>query len=194
MVYTLYKIQDIVDILGGKFIGSNSEALIKYLLIDSRKILHPVASIYFALTGERHDGHDYIAELYDKGVRNFVISIPAKNAVSFPDANFIKVKDTTEALQKLAAVHRQKVEIPVIAITGSNGKTMVKEWLGQLLHADWNLAKSPKSFNSQVGVPLSIWQLNLEHTLGLFEAGISRPGEMEKLQKIIKPTIGLIAT
>ena len=92
----------------------------------------------------------------------------------------------------MAAVHRQKVEIPVIAITGSNGKTMVKEWLGQLLYTDWNLAKSPKSFNSQVGVPLSIWQLNPEHTLGLFEAGISQPGEMGKLEEMIKPTIGLI--
>jgi len=192
MIYTLYKTQDIVEILEGKFMGNDSQTRIKYLLIDSRKILHPIASIYFALTGERHDGHDYIAELYDKGVRNFVISIEAKNTESFPEANFIKVKDTTEALQKLAAVHRQKVEIPVIAITGSNGKTMVKEWLGQLLYTDWNLAKSPKSFNSQVGVPLSIWQLNPDHTLGLFEAGISQPGEMEKLEEIIKPTIGLI--
>ncbi|HHZ64894.1 MAG TPA: bifunctional UDP-N-acetylmuramoyl-tripeptide:D-alanyl-D-alanine ligase/alanine racemase, partial [Flavobacteriales bacterium] len=118
MIYTLYKTQDIVEILEGKFMGNDSQKPIKYLLIDSRKILHPIASIYFALTGERHDGHDYIAELYDKGVRNFVISIEAKNTESFPEANFIKVKDTTEALQKLAAVHRQKVEIPVIAITG----------------------------------------------------------------------------
>ena len=110
----------------------------------------------------------------------------------FPEANFLAVKDTIAALQQLAAYHRRQFNIPVIGITGSNGKTIVKEWLYQLLHPDYHIVRSPKSYNSQIGVPLSVWQMNKQHTLAIFEAGISQPGEMENLQKIIQPTIGLI--
>jgi alanine racemase len=129
--------------------------------------------------------------LYKKGVRTFVISEKTEQA-SYPEANFLWVEDTLHALQQLTAWHRKQFNIPVIGITGSNGKTIVKEWLYQLLHTDYTIVRSPKSFNSQIGVPLSVWQINKQHTLGIFEAGISLPGEMEKLEKIIAPSIGIL--
>jgi len=191
MDFRIYRIEEIIEILRAKLIGNDNEAPIKYILIDSRKILHPEATLFIAIKGERHDGHEFIAELYDKGVRNFIVSAPVKNPDSFPEANFIQVNDTLAALQQLSAAHRKLYDIPIIAITGSNGKTIVKEWLGQLLHTDKNIVKSPRSFNSQVGVPLSLWQIGPTHELGIFEAGISQPGEMEKLQNTIQPTIGV---
>ncbi len=166
-------------------------AMIEHLLLDSRKVYAPATSLFFALKGLRKDGQQFIPELYKKGVRNFVVSgLPAPDL--YPEAVFLHVNDTLEALQELAAWHRAQFTIPVIGITGSNGKTIVKEWLYQLLHADYNIVRSPKSYNSQIGVPLSVWQINKDHTLGIFEAGISQPGEMEKLERIIQPGIGVL--
>ncbi|MBI3139869.1 MAG: alanine racemase [Sphingobacteriales bacterium] len=160
------------------------------LLLDSRKIVAPASSLFFALPGFRRDGHDFIPALYRNGVRNFVISRDIDTGL-YPEANLLRVKDSLAALQELAAYHRGRFSIPVIGITGSNGKTIVKEWLYQLLHPEYHIVRSPKSYNSQIGVPLSIWQMNSHHTLALFEAGISRPGEMEKLEKMIRPSIGV---
>jgi alanine racemase len=167
------------------------DQVIEHLLLDSRKIYVPVTSLFFALLGPRRDGHLFIDELYKRGVRNFVVSQDQPQKL-FPEANFLKVQNTLEALQTLAAYHRAQFSIPVIGITGSNGKTIVKEWLYQLLQQDYIIVRSPRSYNSQIGVPLSVWQMNKQHTLAIFEAGISRPGEMEKLQKIIQPTIGVL--
>lgn len=162
------------------------------LLTDSRSLTFPEESLFFALVTERNDGHRYIKELYDKGVRNFVVRQIPDNAEAMPEANFLVVNDTLAALQMLAAYHRRLFDIPVIGITGSNGKTSVKEWLHQLLQEDYNIVRSPRSYNSQTGVPLSVWQLNEKTELALFEAGISRPDEMQRLEEIIQPTIGLI--
>ena len=188
-----YKIQEIIKAVGGKaIVQSKKESSIHQLLLDSRKVIHPAETLFFALSGQKQDGHNYLEELHKKGVRNFVVTKETGiNEEKFPDSNFILVKDSTIALQKLAAHHRNKFSLPVIAVTGSNGKTVVKEWLYQLLHEDYNIVRSPKSYNSQTGVPLSLWLINDSHELGIFEAGISESGEMEKLEKIIKPTIGV---
>ncbi len=162
------------------------------LLTDSRALTFPEESLFFALVTERNDGHRYIKELYDKGVRNFVIKyLPVESDV-MPDANFLRVSNTLHAMQMLAAYHRRQFQIPVVGITGSNGKTSVKEWLHQLLQDDYNIVRSPRSYNSQTGVPLSVWQLNEKTELALFEAGISRVDEMQRLEEIIHPTIGVI--
>jgi alanine racemase len=186
--FLLYSADHIATILGSP--SRVSPSPIEYLLLDSRKIVNPGSSLFFALTGPRRDGIQFLPELYKKGVRNFVVSI-ITNASAYPEANFITVTDTLEALQALAAWHRKQFDIPVIGITGSNGKTIVKEWLYQLLQNDYNIVRSPKSYNSQTGVPLSVWQMNAQHTLAIFEAGISRPGEMKRLQTIIQPTVGV---
>lgn len=168
-----------------------SSAVIENLITDSRRYYSPAVSLFFALKGPRQDGHRFVAELYARGVRNFVISNPV-NTADYPEANWLLVPDTLAALQQLAAWHRQQFSIPVIGITGSNGKTIVKEWLYQLLHTDYNIVRSPKSYNSQIGVALSVWGMQEKNTLAIFEAGISRPGEMEKLEQIIRPTIGVL--
>ena len=159
------------------------------LLIDSRQLVSADKALFFAIVSARNNGHRYIKELYEKGVKAFVVKTMPENTC--PEANFILVDDTLKALQTLAAHHRQQFGIPVIGITGSNGKTIVKEWLFQMLSPDFNIVRSPKSYNSQVGVPLSVWQMNESHELALFEAGISEPEEMAPLQKIIAPTIGV---
>ncbi|MEO7922771.1 MAG: bifunctional UDP-N-acetylmuramoyl-tripeptide:D-alanyl-D-alanine ligase/alanine racemase [Chitinophagaceae bacterium] len=168
-----------------------SDTIIEHLLLDSRKISSPGSSLFFAIRGNRRDGHQFIPELYKKGLRNFVVSEATDNT-PYPDANFLLVDDTLIALQQLAAWHRSQFSLPVIGITGSNGKTIVKEWLYQLLHPDHTIVRNPKSYNSQVGVPLSVWQMNAQHELGIFEAGISEQGEMMRLEKIIQPTIGIL--
>ncbi|HSC38773.1 MAG TPA: bifunctional UDP-N-acetylmuramoyl-tripeptide:D-alanyl-D-alanine ligase/alanine racemase, partial [Chitinophagaceae bacterium] len=160
------------------------------LLPDSRKVLFPATSLFFALKGARRDGHSFVADVYEKGVRNFIVSNPEPVTLP-PDANIILVKDSLLAMQAIAAFHRKRFNYPVIGITGSNGKTIVKEWLNQLLEERYTIVRSPKSYNSQVGVPLSVWQMNDDYRLALFEAGISQSGEMDKLEKIIQPTIGL---
>ena len=191
MAESVYSIEQIAEIVGGKLvINDPDDHRIVDLLTDSRKIIHPETSLFFAIKGERHDGHRFIPELIVQGVRNFIVS-DYPESFSALRANFIIVPEALVAMQMLAAFHRQRFHFPVLGITGSNGKTIVKEWLYQLLRADKNIVRSPKSFNSQVGVPLSLWLMNEEHQLALIEAGISRPGEMEKLQNMIRPTIGI---
>ena len=190
MMKTNYSIEEIVKAVQGQMSGADAASfLITELLTDSRKLIHPEHTLFFALPGMKQDGHQFIADLYSKGVRCFVVA-KAMPIAEMPLAVFIQVKDVLAALQKLAAYHRKKFNIPVIAITGSNGKTVVKEWLYQLLHEDYNIVRSPKSFNSQIGVPLSLWQMNKQHTLGIFEAGISESDEMIRIEKMIQPTIG----
>ena len=185
-MYSLKKISQIVD---GRLVGSDEDHTIQDLLIDSRQLVNASQTVFFALMSERNDGHKYIQDLYQNGVRAYVVShIPEGE---FPEASFVVVENTLKALQQLATYHREQYDIPVIGITGSNGKTIVKEWLAQLLGPDFNIVRSPKSYNSQVGVPLSVWQMNKTHQLGIFEAGISKPDEMSALQKIIQPTIGV---
>jgi len=188
---TEYNIKNIAAIVDGKVLQLYRETMIEHLLIDSRKVYSSSTSLFFALKGSRRDGHQFISELCKRGIQNFIIS-EVVNVADFPEANFILVGDTLEALQRLAGFHRKQFSIPVIGITGSNGKTIVKEWLYQLLHGNFNIVRSPKSYNSQIGVPLSIWQMSSHHELAIFEAGISKPGEMEKLEKIIQPTIGIL--
>jgi Alr-MurF fusion protein len=188
-----YSIANISQIINGTVHGNNEHnVIIRNLLIDSRKIITAENSLFFAIKGERNDGHIFISDLYEKGVRSFVVSTLPKDLNIFSDAAFVIVKDTLFGLQLLCAYHRERFHIPVIGITGSNGKTLVKEWLFQLLREDKSIVRSPKSFNSQVGVPLSVWQMNDDHDLAIFEAGISKPNEMALLQQIIQPTIGLI--
>jgi len=166
----------------------------KILLTDSRSLSDAKRTLFFALRTHRGDGHRYIAELYDKGVRHFVIEESFDATETMPDAQWYPVKDTWTALQNLAANHRKQFDVPVIGITGSNGKTIVKEWLYQLLHNHLNIVRSPRSYNSQTGVPLSVWQLSEQTQLGIFEAGISLSGEMARLEPIIRPTIGIFTT
>ncbi len=185
----LYTIQHIAGIIGAesRIVSDNA---IEQLVIDSRKTVFPNTSLFFAIRGERRDGHGFIGELYENGIRNFVVQ-KAFDISPFPLGNFLLVNDVTDALQQLARWHRQQFKIPVIGITGSNGKTIVKEWLYQLLSPEHNIVRSPRSYNSQLGVPLSIWQMNEQHTLAIFEAGISQKGEMEKLEAMIRPVIGV---
>ena len=184
-----YHISEIASILKGKLIAFHDDAVIRELLMDSRKSVFPEYSLFFALKGPRRDGHAFINEAHKKGIRNFVVS--QQPAEQLDDTNIILVKDVIVALQSLASYHRNRFHIPVIGITGSNGKTVVKEWLNQLLNDRYNIVRSPKSYNSQIGVPLSVWQLNNAATLGIFEAGISQSNEMDNLQKIIQPDIGI---
>lgn len=160
------------------------------LIIDSRKAMLTEQAVFFAIAGERHDGHTYISELYQKGIRQFVVEKPI-DVHTLPDANILLVRSSIHALQLLARSHRNNFSIPVIGITGSNGKTIIKEWLYQLLSSDYRIVKNPGSYNSQLGVPLSVWQIQSQHELGIFEAGISRPDEMEALQEVIQPTLGI---
>jgi alanine racemase len=186
-----YTVQHIAEVTGGQlFLQAPERTAVEDLLTDSRKIVHPETSLFFALQGDRHDGHKYISSLIESGVTNFVVSRRDSIAPEL-QANFVLVSDTLAALQTLAASHRRRFQPAILGITGSNGKTIVKEWLYQLLRPDRNIVRSPKSYNSQVGVPLSIWQLEEEHELALIEAGISRPGEMQRLAEIIRPTLGL---
>src|SRR5258706_10869051 len=185
-----YTIKNIRSIVSGKFLQFDQDDIIENLVIDSRKIFSAPSSLFIALRGPRRDGHQFIPELFEKGTRNFIVSREI-DVRKFEEANFILVDDALGALQALAAHHRRQFDIPVIAITGSNGKTIVKEWLYQLLHEKFNIVRSPKSYNSQIGVPLSVWQINSHHELAIFEAGILEPGEKEKLEKIIQPTIGI---
>lgn len=184
-----YSISDIARIIQADPVPDSAE-VITHLLTDSRKLIAPAGTLFFALPGPRRDGHSFIPALYRNGVRAFVVTNFSDRSL-YPDASFLQVTDVLTALQLLAAYHRNQFSVPVIGITGSNGKTIVKEWLFQLLHQDYTIVRSPRSYNSQVGVPLSIWQMQSRHTLAIFEAGISRPGEMEKLEKMIRPTIGV---
>ncbi len=185
-----YSIKEIAQIINAKT-HKLKEDTVSILLTDSRRLSFPEESLFFALTTKTNNGHKYIPELYNLRVRNFVVNESFDGQDSMPEANFLVVKEPLRALQKLATFHRKQFSIPVIGITGSNGKTVVKEFLYQLLHEDFNIVRSPRSYNSQIGVPLSVWQMNEKHTLGIFEAGISQPDEMEYLQPVIAPTVGI---
>ena len=207
----IYTIEKITTLIGARRIG-HTDAKIGWLLTDSRSLCFPEETLFFALRSQRNDGHRYIEDLYRRGVRNFVVSMSPKlgderglnKAFSDPqssnleglyqDANFLVVPSPLEALQRLAERHRDEFDIPVVGITGSNGKTMVKEWLYQILAPQMVVTRSPRSYNSQIGVPLSVWLLNEQTQVGVFEAGISEPGEMQSLHDIIQPTIGVLTS
>jgi len=187
-----YTIEKITTLIGARRYG-NADANIGFLLTDSRSLCFPEETLFFALKTERHDGHSYIPELYRRGVRNFVVTeVPEGYADGYPEANFLKVVDACKALQRLAERHRDEYNVPIVGITGSNGKTVVKEWLYQFLSADRYVTRSPRSYNSQIGVPLSVWLMNEQTEVGIFEAGISQPGEMQALRDIIQPTIAVL--
>lgn len=186
-----YTIEKIATLIGARRIGT-ADAKIGWLLTDSRSLCFPEETLFFALKSARNDGRRYIGDLYRRGVRNFVVSELPERAEA--DANYLKVPSPLAALQRLAERHRDEFDCPVVGITGSNGKTMVKEWLCQLLSPQLNVTRSPKSYNSQIGVPLSVWLLNEQTQVALFEAGISELGEMEALRDIIQPTIGVLTS
>ena len=184
-------IEHIANLLNVKRIG-NRDANIDWILTDSRSLCFAEETLFFALKTKRNDGHKYIPELYERGVRNFVVSDLPEDMEHYADANFLQASDPLKGLQKLAEKHRAQFNIPVIGITGSNGKTVVKEWIYQLLSPERIITRSPRSYNSQIGVPLSVWLMNEKTEVGLFEAGISEMGEMGALQSIIRPTIGIL--
>ncbi|RNL51776.1 bifunctional UDP-N-acetylmuramoyl-tripeptide:D-alanyl-D-alanine ligase/alanine racemase [Pedobacter jejuensis] len=186
----IYTISIIAEILSAEAKLVDGQNVIEYLVIDSRSVLVPENSLFFALNSHR-DGHEFIKDAYTKGIRNFIIT-EKKYAEDHPDCNFLLVKDALKALQSLATYHRNQFDLKVIGITGSNGKTIVKEWLYQLLATDFDIVRSPKSYNSQIGVPLSVWQIDADNSLGIFEAGISAANEMETIATIIQPEIGIL--
>ncbi len=188
MIQTL---RNIIPIIKANWIGQNEVAVIDTISIDSRSLQNGENTLFFAISGPNNDGHSYIEELISKGVKHFVVTHIPKTVTE--KANFLVVENTLEALQKFASYYRSLFDFPIVGITGSNGKTIIKEWLNFLLSPDYNIIRSPKSYNSQVGVPLSILGINEKHNLGIFEAGISTTNEMEKLQKIIRPTIGIFS-
>ncbi|MEG0038253.1 MULTISPECIES: bifunctional UDP-N-acetylmuramoyl-tripeptide:D-alanyl-D-alanine ligase/alanine racemase [Bacteroides] len=191
-----YTIELISQLIAAHRVGDRP-ATINWLLTDSRSLSFPEETLFFALTTKRNKGAQYIPDLFDRGVRNFVVSTDDMARLTLStdqkdDCNFLVVAHPMKALQKLAEQHRDRFQIPVIGITGSNGKTIVKEWLHQLLSPDRIITRSPRSYNSQIGVPLSVWQMSEDAELGIFEAGISEMGEMRALQNMIKPTIGIL--
>ena len=183
-------LKSLVSVLNAERTGTETDIFIEHISIDSRSLQNGPQTLFFALSGVNNDAHLYISELIEKGVQNFVVEYIPENCHG--KANFLIVKSTLEALQKFAAYHRNLFDFPIIGLTGSNGKTIVKEWLNFLLSPDYNIIRSPKSYNSQVGVPLSVIAINEKHNLGIFEAGISTANEMDKLEKIIRPTIGVL--
>ena len=186
-----YSIEQITTLTGAHRYGSSS-VQVEWLLTDSRSLSFPESSIFFALRTTSGDGHRYIADLYRRGVRAFVVeTLPEAWQTDFPEANFLLVPSPLKALQRLAERHRDAFSIPVVGLTGSNGKTIVKEWLYQLLSPERVVCRSPRSYNSQIGVPLSVWQLSRRTELALFEAGVSCRGEMAALRAIIQPTLGV---
>lgn len=176
------------DICQGELLNQTKDFVINALCTDSRKLSIQKGSVFFAINGENQDGHEYLQEAFDKGIRLFIVE---RNVKDFEESNVLKVKSVVKALQKIAAYHRKTFNYPVIAITGSNGKTIIKEWLFSLTISKYNVVKNPKSYNSQVGVPLSVWQMKNHHNLGIFEAGISKVDEMQAIENIIRPTIGI---
>lgn len=186
----ILNILDIVLQIGAEFVDNQKKSNIDTVSIDSRSLQNGSDTLFFALAGPNNDAHYYIKEVIDKGVQNFVVTHIPEDCQG--KANFLIVKDTVTALQQFASYYRSLFDFPVIGITGSNGKTIVKEWLNFLLSPDYNIIRSPKSYNSQVGVPLSVIGINEQHNFGIFEAGISTVSEMGKLAPIIRPTIGVL--
>ena len=187
----IYTIEKITTLIGARRYGDH-DANVRWLLTDSRSLCFPEETLFFALRSKRNDGHRYIDDLYRRGVRSFVVEQVPEHPQE--DANYLKVPSTLAALQRLAERHRDEFSIPIVGITGSNGKTMVKEWLYQLLLPSQRIVRSPRSYNSQIGVPLSVWLLNEQTEIGIFEAGISQPGEMMALHDIIQPTVGVLTS
>lgn len=188
----VYTIGEIAGIIHSQTAAESPAWVINSLVTDSRKLTLPAQTLFFALRGKQ-DGHAYIGALLEAGVRNFVVADTYDLPLNVPSGtSFLKVGSVLDALQLLAKAHRAKFTYPVIGITGSNGKTIVKEWLFQLLSPDKHIIRSPKSYNSQIGVPLSVWEMNDHYDLALFEAGISQPGEMIRLLAIIEPDIGIL--
>lgn len=189
-----YQIETLATLIGAHRYGT-ADTSVEWLLTDSRSLSFPETSLFFALRTRSGDGHRYISDLYRRGVRSFVVgTLPQDWQTSYPDANFLEVVSPLKALQRLAERHRDAFDLPVVGITGSNGKTVVKEWLYQLLSPNHVVCRSPRSYNSQIGVPLSVWQLSERSDIALFEAGVSQPGEMEALRTIIQPTLGVFTT
>ena len=184
-----HRIADIAQAIGGVLSKGIAADRITTLAIDSRKPIAAEGTLFIALRGERHDGHRYLKELADTGVQHFLVEDDS-SLIGLP-VNVITVRDSLDAMQRLCAWHREHFHLPVVGITGSNGKTIVKEWLFQMLRGTEHIVRSPGSWNSQVGVPLSVWEIDAAHTFGVFEAGISKPGEMDRLRPIIAPTIGI---
>jgi UDP-N-acetylmuramyl pentapeptide synthase len=182
-------IDQIAEHLSAESVLGAPEVRIKRLLYDSRQLFTVNSVLFFALKGPNHDGHSYISELSRKGVRNFCVSRMPEEVLA--DGNYLLVPDTTAALQQLARAIRAASGARIVAITGSNGKTIVKSWLTEILRNNFRVGSTPKSYNSQIGVPLSIWELDSQDEIGVFEAGISQPGEMAKLEDILKPEIGI---
>jgi len=191
----MYTFQTIARIIKGNALNTVDNRPIKHLGVDTRKFNQGEQLLFFAIRGANNDGHQYLAEAFRKGCRTFVLEDsdvnPWLSDEQAQEANIIRVNDSIHALQALAAHHRQQFDIPVIGITGSNGKTIVKEWLYQLLYTHYNIHRSPRSYNSRIGLPLSVWELTEAHELAIFEAGISQPGEMVALKNMIRPTTGL---
>ena len=184
----MYNISKIAEVIDGKLYANRDKNFcIKDLAYDSRKVQGTENALFFALVTDKNNGHKYIEELHQWDVHNFVVDNSFTDIDRFPQANFIVVEDTLVALQKLAKYHRKQFAIPVIGITGSNGKTAVKEWLFQLLCPDNKIVYTPNSFNSQIGVPISVWNMSKDDQLGIFEAGISQPNEMNALKEINEP-------
>ncbi len=190
----MFTFAQITDIVVHKAASTRDAALpIRQLLFDSRRLTTPDGTLFFAIKTRKSDGHKYIGELAGKGVRNFIITDDISGfGKKFPDCNFLQVADAVEAMQQVAAEHRRQFSLPVIGITGSNGKTIVKEWLAAMLSDKYRIVRNPNSYNSQIGVPFSVWQTDSSDNLAIFEAGISMPGEMERLEKVICPTIGIL--
>ncbi|UII22517.1 bifunctional UDP-N-acetylmuramoyl-tripeptide:D-alanyl-D-alanine ligase/alanine racemase [Fulvivirga ligni] len=182
--------QELSGITGGNIFSDRADEEIKYLITDSRRSFFAREALFFAIPGKRHDGHDYLSSAYKQGIRQFVVQYKP-DLTSFPESNFLVVDDVVGALQAIAAHHRAQYQLKTIGITGSNGKTIIKEWLYQMLIPYRKIVKSPHSYNSQIGVPLSVWQINKEHEIGIFEAGISTTGEMKKVAGIIQPELGI---
>jgi alanine racemase len=189
----MFSIQQLADITGSEISGP-ANAVFSHFLTDSRNLHGAQGTLFVALSTPLNNGHKYIEQLIKQGVKTFLIKSEAFPVTQYPQVSFVISRDPLQALQKFAAWHRSQFNIPVIGITGSNGKTVVKEWLYQLLKSEHTICRNPKSYNSQLGVPLSVMQLNADHTLGIFEAGISQPGEMENLEKMIQPSIGVFTS
>lgn len=179
----IYKLSTIAKILGLDVDAGKAACSVNTLLTDSRDLTDASKTVFFAIRTSGNDGHNYIHELYERGVRFFVVETIPLERNQYDGAVFMKVPDVVNALQKIGAYHRARFDAPIVAITGSAGKTIVKEWLFQMLHHIYSIVRSPRSYNSQIGVPLSVWGMSAQTTLGIFEAGISRRGEMESLDR-----------
>lgn len=192
MSHFQYSLKSLQAELNGKLLSEKEGDSFELISIDTRKLYLPSQSVFIALSGIHHNGHRFLGEAFKKGVRQFIVDDPSEVPEELNDATVLLVNNSLKALQNLAAIHRSRFDLPVIGITGSNGKTIVKEWINALCTPGHNLIRSPRSFNSQVGVPLSVWNIEEHHTLGIFEAGISQSGEMDALREIIKPNIGVL--